>query len=83
LNLKNPKAYELASKLAELTGQSLTAAVLTAREARLEAERGRPTDRSTADHILAFARTFAPGMSPAAKSSNHADFLYGEDGMPR
>jgi antitoxin VapB len=84
LNLKNPRAYELASELAQLTGETLTSAVLTALELRLEDERQkRGSGSTTADRILAFARAFAPGVAAGASSEGHADLLYGEDGMPR
>jgi len=39
LNVKNPRAYELAAELSRLTGESLTAVVIGSLEKRLEAER--------------------------------------------
>ena len=81
LNLKNPKAYLLASELAKLTGETLTTAVIASLEQRLEAERRKRGGR-TAKNILAFADRFAAGMSPGSHSANHAE-LYGDDGLPR
>jgi antitoxin VapB len=83
LNLKNPRAYLLASELSQLTGESLTAVVITALEQRLEAERRKRGSRTTAEKILAFAKRFAPGMAPGSRSADHATELYGDDGMPR
>lgn len=83
LNLKNPKAYELATELAQLTGQTLTSAVMTALAVRLEEERQKRGGHSTADEILAFAKKFAPGMATGGSSADHAELLYGDDGMPR
>ena len=82
LNLKNPRAYALASELSHLTGESLTAAVIAALEQRLELER-RTRGTPTAARILAFAERFAAGMAPGSRSVDHAAELYGEDGMPR
>jgi antitoxin VapB len=82
LNLKNPKAYSLASELSHLTGESLTAAVIAALELRLSEERRKHGHGRTAERILEFARKFAPGMKPGSHSADHAE-LYGDDGMPR
>ncbi len=83
LNLKNPRAWLLASELSRLTGESLTAAVIAALEQRLEAERRKRGGRTQAEKILAFGERFAPGMAPGTRSSDHAMDLYGDDGMPR
>ncbi len=72
----------MAAELTRLTGESLTSAVIAALEQRLEVERRKRANRSTAQRILAFADRFAPGVAPESKSSDHAE-LYGDDGMPR
>jgi hypothetical protein len=73
----------LASKISHLTGESLTAAVITALEHRLEAERRKRGIDTMAERILAFAQRFAPGMATGSDSADHAKELYGDDGMPR
>lgn len=78
----NPRAYELASELARLTGESLTQAAITALEQRLAAETERRSGRSTAERMLEFADRFSAHVKPGSKSGDHAD-LYGEDGLPR
>ena len=83
LNLKNPRAHELATQLAELTGESLTTAVIQALEEKLELERRKRGQKSTAERILAFADRFASGMPRDCHSSDHGSLLYGEDGLPR
>jgi len=83
LNLKNPRAYSLASELSHVTGESLTAAVIAALEQRLETERRKRGGTIRAERILAFAERFAPGMAPGSYSLEHATELYGDDGMPR
>jgi antitoxin VapB len=66
LNLKNPRANSLVSQLSELTGETLTAVVITALEQRLKAERRKRGGCTTAEKMLAFAERFAPGMAPGA-----------------
>lgn len=83
LNLKNPRAHELAAELAQLTGESLTSAVIQAIEQRLAEERQKRSRRRTAQRILEFSERFAAGMASGCKSSDHGDLLYGEDGLPR
>ncbi|MES1260731.1 MAG: type II toxin-antitoxin system VapB family antitoxin, partial [Acidobacteriota bacterium] len=82
LNLKNPKAYALASELSHMTGESLTAVVIKALESRLEAERRKRGGPTTAERILEFAERFTAGMAPGSRSADHAAQLYGDDGMP-
>lgn len=82
LNLKNPKAYALASELSHLKGESLTVAVIHALEQSLETERRKRSGKTSAEEILAFVEKFASHMRPGCRSEDHAD-LYGEDGLPR
>ena len=82
LNIKSEDAYELASKLAELTGESLTTAVTTALRERLERERQqRHADRLAAE-LVEIGRRCAAHLKPPFSSADHAD-LYGDDGLPR
>lgn len=83
LNLKNPEAHKLASQLAQLTGESLTTAVIRAVEMRLEAERCLREPKTTAQRILAFADRFSAGLPPGLSSADHAQLLYDESGLPQ
>ena len=82
LNIKSEDAYRLASRLSELTGDSLTTVVTKALQAELERqerardreERLRRVREITAD-IRRHLRNPLPG-------SNH-DWLYDENGLPR
>lgn len=82
LNIKSEDAYQLASELAGLTGESLTTAVTRAISERLERER-RAQDRDErlrkANEILADIRSRLGYPLP---SSNH-DWLFDDDGLPR
>ena len=82
LNIKSEDAYRLASELAELTGESLTAAVTTALRERLERERQQRDADQLAATLLAIGRRCAADLEPPFSSADHAD-LYGEDGLPQ
>lgn len=82
LNLKDPRAHELAARLAQRTGESLTAVVIRALEKSLHEADGRADGKTTAERILEFAGRFAQGMPRTCDSAGHAD-LYDEAGLPR
>jgi hypothetical protein len=81
--VKNPRAHRLAVEFAELTGESLTLAVIRALEVRLELERQRRGQQFTYERILGFAERFACGMPRDCRSTDHGTLLYGEDGLPK
>ncbi len=82
LNIKNHRAYQLATELAELTGESLTDAVIHSLEITLVEERRRRGTQTKAERILAFADRFAAGMPKSCNSADYATLLYGDDGLP-
>jgi len=59
LNLKDPTAHDLAKRLAQVTGRSMTAAVIYALGEQLRREEGRRTATSTADELLEIGRRCA------------------------
>jgi antitoxin VapB len=82
LNIKNPEAHRLARELAALTGESMTAAITEAvreRLARVRRERQAPV----AAHLLAIGQDCAAHLKEASRSVDHADLLYGAEGLPR
>jgi len=82
LNLKNPRAYELASELSRLTGESLTAVVIAALEAQLaERTKQRDVEKKLAS-MLAFAKRFAAEMPAGTSSADHDDLYDPETGLP-
>jgi antitoxin VapB len=83
LSVKNPRAHELASQIAELTGDTLTSVVIQALQEKLESETRRRSRVGMAKRIREFAERFAEGMPPDANSGEHGSMLYGEDGLPR
>jgi len=81
LNIKNPEAHRLAQALARETGESLTAAVTTALRERLESvRRQRKSEAMLADIRAISARVSALDKGPFL---DHAEMLYGEDGLPK
>ena len=81
LNIKNPKAHKLARDVAQLTGESLAQAVITAleeRKARLE--KGNRVAKLTALADKIAARLNAPG---GPKMMEIEDLYDDETGLPR
>ena len=85
LNIKSDEAYRLASRLAELTGTSLTVAVTDALRQKLQAEEKAREKEAMARDLLAIgaeirAELDKAGVAPI--SSNH-DWLYDDEtGLP-
>lgn len=82
LNIKNEEAHRLAKRLADLTGESLTAAVTEALRERLERVR-RAKGGSLAGRLLAIGKKTAGRLKEPVKTIEHADLLYDERGLPR
>ncbi|MCW5965145.1 MAG: type II toxin-antitoxin system VapB family antitoxin [Bryobacterales bacterium] len=83
LNIKNPEAQALATQLSSLTGESLTTAVIVALRERLTNQQRQRGAEGKSERIMQMAKKFAAGMTPGSRSEDHANFLFGEDGLPR
>lgn len=83
LNIKNEQTYELAKKLADITGESLTEAVTQAvRERLARVERPDPEERLR--RIMEIADRAAPGFVEPYRSMDHGDLLYDDEtGLPK
>lgn len=84
LNIKNPEAHALAKELAELTGESMTEAILVALRERLARERNtseRIAERARA--IMALGAEIARRMPPEIRHKDWDAELYDERGLPR
>lgn len=83
LNIKNPEADRLATEVSALTGESKTAAVISAlreRRERLLARRQETQDAAMADDLLVLAAKIRSRLGPVDLST---DFLYDpETGLP-
>ena len=85
LNIKNHEAHRMAKELAELTGESMTEAVLHALEKRLTEEQERAKRRKNregmAERLMAIGREAA--SLPVFDDRHPDDMLYDEFGAPK
>ena len=82
LNIKSEQSHRLARELAQLTGESMTAAVEKAVEERLERVR-RDKKGNLAERLLKIGRECAPLWKEPYRSMDHGDLLYDEKGLPK
>jgi len=81
LNIKSEDAYRLASRLSELTGESLTAVVTKALQAELERqERQRDIDLKV-KRMLEMGREIRAHMREPVSSDT--GWMYDENGLPK
>ena len=84
LNIKNPEAHALATRLAEKTGETLTDAVTTALRERLDGlERAGDFDEALYQKLKAIATDCRKHMKEPYLSIEHGDLLYDERGLPK
>ena len=84
LNIKNAETYRLVKELADATGESMTAAVTTAVQERLErvrAERGE--GGIDMERGLALLREMRSRMPPGYLDQDFDELLYDEKGAPK
>jgi antitoxin VapB len=82
LNIKSEDAYRLASELAQLTGESLTAAVTTALRERLEREQAARDREARIARVRALTAEIRRNMRQPLPTSDHS-WLYDENGLPK
>jgi antitoxin VapB len=82
LNIKNEQAQKLAQELAELTGESMTAAVTEAVRERLDRVR-EEHGTGLADRLLKIGKDCAAHLKEPYRSVDHGELLYNEKGLPR
>ena len=80
MNIKGDEAYALVAELAELTGESMTVAVIGAVRQRLDQERRARDKAVRAARMLEDAAQIRAHMREPV-SSDHS-WLYGDDGLP-
>lgn len=81
LNIKSEDAYRLASRLSELTGESLTSVVTKALQAELERQERRRDIQARVDHVMAIAKEIRAHMDEPVTSDT--SWLYDENGLPK
>ncbi len=84
MNIKSEEAHRLARELAELTGESLTAAVTAALRERLERVRYEDGGETRLERMHAIAHDIASRLQEPWKSIDHGDLLYDDElGLPQ
>jgi antitoxin VapB len=81
LNIKSEDAYRLASRLAELTGESLTTVVTRALRTELDREEKQRDIEARVDRVLEIAREIRAHMREPVSSDT--SWLYDENGLPK
>jgi len=82
LNIKSGDAYRLASRLSELTGESLTSVVTKALRAELEREEHARDREERLRRVREITADIRHHLRRPLPSSDH-DWLYDENGLPR
>jgi antitoxin VapB len=82
LNIKSEEIHRLVRELANLTGESMTAAVAEAVRERLDRLR-REREVGLANRLLAIGKDCAAHLKEPFRSAEHGDLLYDERGLPR
>jgi len=83
LNIKNPEAHALATRLSQKTGETLTDAVTTALRERLERLDRTEFDEDRYQKLKAIAADCRKHMKKPFLSIEHGDLLYDERGLPK
>jgi antitoxin VapB len=84
LNIKNPEAHALATRLAQKTGETLTDAVTTALRERLERlERTKEIDEQRYQALEALVKDSRSLWRDSLLTIDHGDLLYDERGLPK
>ena len=82
MNIKSDEAQQLAHKLSQLTGESLTAAVTEAVRERLDRVENTQRER-LAVRLRRIGKDCAAHLKTRFRSEDHADLLYDERGLPK
>ena len=82
LNIKNDQAQKLAQELADLTGESMTAAVTEALRERLDRVR-QEQGAGLAERLLTIGKDCAAHLKAPYRTVDHGDLLYDQKGLPR
>ena len=83
INIKNQETCDLASELAQLTGETMTGAITVALRERLEREKTERSAEAQVQRLLAIGERCASMMGDGPSAVEHGDFLYDERGLPK
>ncbi len=82
LNIKSEDAYRLASRISELTGESLTSVVIRALQAELAREEHARDREERLRRVREITADIRHHLKHPLPTSNH-DWLYDENGLPK
>ncbi|HMV78156.1 MAG TPA: type II toxin-antitoxin system VapB family antitoxin [Leptospiraceae bacterium] len=82
LSLKDPETDQLARKVSQLTGETITQAITIALRERLD-RLEHNYDMMRKVRIQEILDQFKAKVPLTAKSSDHSEMLYGKDGLPK
>jgi antitoxin VapB len=82
MNIKNQETQKLARELANLTGETMTAAITEAVRERLDRVRGEH-GTGLADRLVNIGKECAAHLQEPYRSVDHGELLYDEKGLPR
>jgi antitoxin VapB len=82
LNIKSEDAYRLASRISELTGESLTSVVIRALQAELAREEHARDREERLRRVREITASIRHHLKHPLPASNH-DWLYDENGLPK
>jgi antitoxin VapB len=83
LNIKNAETYRLIRELADVTGESMTAAVTVAVRERLDRLARAADEPNMAERIHEIAADIRSRLPDDFFDLEHGDLLYDEDGLPK
>ena len=83
LHIKNERAHQMAKELAELTGESMTEAVIHALEKRLGEERAKRRKSASEKRRATEALVEEIRRLPVYDARHPDDMLYDKDGLPK
>ena len=81
MNIKSEDAYRLASRLSELTGESLTSVVTKALRAELERQARQRDVKARVDRVMEIAKEIRAHMREPISSDT--SWMYDENGLPK
>jgi antitoxin VapB len=83
MNIKNAETHRLVRELAELTGESQTAAITQAVRERLDRVRKKDESGQRLQRMMEVAQDCSLRLSDAEKAIDHGELLYNENGLPK
>ncbi len=83
INIKNKETCQLASELAQLTGETMTGAITVALRERLEREKSERSAEARVQRLLTIGKRCASMLGDGPSAVEHGDLLYDERGLPK